>query len=234
MLTIDRWKTKFGGQLNLALFNIRGVSKSMSEMRLCIRDDVVGHRALINDMPVWALARTWIYRPTDDLNFDYDSLTFLLDSEGGRKAVLHLRYAEEIYKAASHIYELNQEKAREYKIPFSKAIDLHVTSQNVVNWSGLGKAIGETLVLERESYFNAMLYSTEIDIDEIKIAFDLMMSELARRFKGDAWKLEFFPSLKSNRHETKLPAYPEDIIKLIEERKAEKQRAMAGWNATGS
>ena len=212
---------------NLALFSIRAMSKSLSEMRLSVRDDVTRHRRLNDSIPIWALARSWVYRPIEDLKFDYGSLTFLLDTRRGREAMLQLRYVEEIYKGALHVYEVNQELSRQYKDVFEKAFGPNVTEHGEIDWGGIEKALGTRLVVERATYLQSMIYTTEIEIDQVRIAFDLLAAELKARFAGDAWDLEFFPSPASNRHESRLPAYPADILNFLQERRDVEARAKA-------
>ena len=205
---------------NLALFSIRTISRSMAEMRLSLRMDVSEQRAMDKNIPIWGLIRSWFYLPPEDIALDYESLTFLLDSEKGRDAMKQLRFAEEIYKEACHAYDLNQKSLDGYRSEFARCIGRNINADEVIDWDGLGDDIGHRIQVERQALFVAILYSVEVEIEEIKTAFDLMDAELKERFGSKAWDIGFFPAATNNRHVSRLPAYPDDIAAILEERSA--------------
>jgi hypothetical protein len=150
----------------------------------------------------------------DDIEvFDFDSLSFLLDSESGREAVKHVKYAEELFSTLKLLFKHHQDTAIEFQ---KSTVDLRRTNRNA-SWEQIEEHVGAELIARRTSLFFSLLQHVEQNPAINKTCFTKLEAAMRERFHARVWKLDFDFDPKSARAEPNLPALPEDLKKVVAE-----------------
>ncbi|WP_031359288.1 hypothetical protein [Caballeronia sordidicola] len=196
---------------NLALFKLRTIQRRTGELRLGVRHEIAVTRKVFSDTPTWSLVKPLLLNMDDIEVFDFDSLSFLLDSESGREAVKHVKYAEEFFSALKLVFTHHQDTAVEFQ---KSTVDLRRINQNA-SWEQIEEHVGAELIARRISLFLSLLQQVEQNPAINKTCFTKLEEAMRERFHARVWTLDIDFDPKSPRAEPNLPPLPEDLKKVV-------------------
>ncbi|OIN72117.1 hypothetical protein BL248_16590 [Ralstonia solanacearum] len=196
---------------NLALFKLRAIQRRTGELRLGVRHEIVEKRKVFSDTPMWSLLKPLMLTMDDIEVFDFDRLSFLLDSESGREAVKHVKYSEELFSTLKLVFEHHQDTALEFQ---KATVDLRRSNPNA-SWEQIKEHVGAELVARRNSLFLSLLQQVEQNPAINRACFTKLEAAMRERFHTRVWKLDIDFDPKSARAEPNLPPLPEDLKKVV-------------------
>lgn len=198
---------------NLALLKLRVIQRRTGDLRLTLRTRIVTSRAAHKDAPKWALLRPLLLSMDDIEAFDLDSLSFLLDTDLGRKAVERVAYVEAFFSTLKVTLERHQEAALEVQ----KATD--ALPEESDSWEAVEGHLGIELVSRRSGLFDSLLYQVERSQTLLKPAFIQVETAMKDRFGTKVWGLDIDFPPNSAHAEANLPPLPEDLQEMLAERR---------------
>ncbi|WP_143055682.1 hypothetical protein [Paraburkholderia hospita] len=197
---------------NLALFKLRTIQRRTGELRLGVRHEIAEKRKAFSDTPTWSLVKPLLLTMDDIEIFDFDSLSFLLDSESGREAIKHVKYAEELFSTLKLVFTHHQDTAVEFQ---KSTVDLRRTNRKA-SWEEIEEHVGAELIGRRTSLFLSLLQQVEQNPKFNRTCFTKLEAAMQERFHARVWKLDIDFDPKSARAEPNLPPLPDDLKKIVE------------------
>jgi len=150
--------------------------------RYAIRHSINQIHQALGDSPEWALARPMGFSITESNTFDFKSLAFLLSTETGREAFVHLQFAEQTYlDFIGRLTDFNQsaQEIQRTLAPF------HQTHGNAT-LGVMEVHLGPELCVRMRDHQRAIVLRLDRDENRYRKTFQLLRDEMTKRFDSKA------------------------------------------------
>jgi hypothetical protein len=195
---------------NLALFKLYSIQKQIHLLRYLIRRDIASR---FSTVPFWNLLTPILVTIDDNLSFDFESLAFLLTSESGRLAIMHLKRIEEIFNEGREILKAQIEVSHEVR----KAIDpLLQNGPVMIAHDQANKHVGQELITRSSSLTKALVIRTEKLVIFNDRTFTALDKALRTCFRSrEVWKLDITP--QTSHSDSQIPPLPKELQSLVDQ-----------------
>ena len=196
---------------NMALFKLHVLHGHTRNVRKNLRGYMAAGPKSHPGEPLWFLLKP-TFVTFDESAIDFESLVFLLDSEGGRSAIKHLKNAELSFRHLAYVHGRFGEAARELQT----SLEPFMEGKNSETWARMEAHVGSLLIGRHMDASLGLIKFAEENPATNRLAFDSLTNELSRRFEKRVWSLEFEGPEGLEAAELSLPPLPAEVRAKLE------------------